>query len=143
MRTTLALIAALAFSFLLVPDTGLGETVDLKLPFELKLHFEEGQQFTLTTTVAQTSTSWWNDEEQVWANTTSTTMALDVFDVDDEGTAYMKVTVQSIAIKSDSGRWSYEYDSDNPPDEVPRPAAAFAAMEGLKYHEAAVRARIG
>jgi hypothetical protein len=129
MRTTVALIAVLAVSLLLVPAASQGAEEKV----ELKLHFEKGQQFTLTTAVEQDMATMWNDEQRDSKNITSITMALDVFSVADDGTAYMKATIKSIALKSDSGRWSYEYDSDNPPDEIPRPAAAFAAMVGEAF----------
>jgi hypothetical protein len=129
MRTALALIAVLAVSFLLTPGTGAGAEEKAAL----KLHFEKGQELTLTTSVAETTTTWWNDEEGQLENTTSMTTLLDVTGVDDDGTATMKVTIKSIALKSDSGRWSYDYDSENPPDEVPPPAAAFAAIVGKSF----------
>ena len=104
---------------------------DAKL--ELKLHFTEGQRLTLTTAVAQETTRTWNNQERTSKETTSTTWALKVLGVDDDGTATVEVTLGAIAMKSDGGRMSYEYDSANPPDEMPRAAAPYAAVVGKTF----------
>jgi len=133
MKRAIPILIVLLFCLSFVPrSASAGEENGDKV--ELRLRFTDGQQLTLTKTVEQNTTRTWNDEERESKKTTSMTMALDVFSVDDDGTAYMKVTIESIALKRrDGGRWSY--DSANAPDldEVPPPAVPFAAMVGEAF----------
>lgn len=128
MKKTLAIAAILTILALLSPTRAAAAD-----KLDLKLQFEKAQQLTLTTTVEQNTTRTWNDQERESKGTTSTTMGLNVLSVADGGTATIKVTIKSIVLKREGGRRSFEYDSDNPPDEVPRRAAPYAALVGKTF----------
>ena len=128
-----ALIVLAALTTLSLPPACHAEdpaAVDL---VELRLRFTEDQELTLTTTVEQHTTLTRSNRKSESNQTTAITMALKVLSVDD-GAATVKVTIKAIALKRDTGgSWSYEYDSENPPDEVRRDIAAYAAVVGKTF----------
>ena len=124
MKTTPATAVILTILVLLSSSTAHAAADKL----DLKLQFQKEGELTLVTTVEQKTTRTWNDQERESKETTSTVIGLVVVSVDDDGTATIKATSWAIALKSEGGRRSFEYDSLNPPDEVPRRAAPYAAL---------------
>jgi hypothetical protein len=132
MRRAISILIVLLLCVWFLPrSASAGEEKGNKV--ELGLRFSEGQQLTLTRTVEQDTTRTWNDQARESKETTSTTLALNVVSVGDDGTATIEVTIKAVALKSTGGRTPYEYDSANPPTEVPRPAAPFAAVVGQTF----------
>ncbi len=119
--TVLALLTVLAF---LTPSSA--RAGDEKI--DLRFRFEKGQTLTLKTTMEQDIVVWIDGNEQETHQTMVIGQTLDVKDVNETGTATIEVTLGPTAIKMEGPQGSFEYDSKNPPDEVPPPAMAWVAM---------------
>jgi hypothetical protein len=129
MKHTLTALALLTLLALLIPSDALGtkETVDLRF------QFEEGETYALKMTMEQDVVMWINGNEQETHQTMVVTQVFDVKEVHFDGSATIEVTFDHMAMKAESPQGVFEYDSEDPPDEVPLQAKGFAAMVGETF----------
>jgi len=124
MKHTLTVLALLAILTLLTPNSA--RAGDDKI--DLRFHFEEGQTLKLKTKMEQDIVVWIGGNEQETHQTMVIGRTLDVKDVDEAGTATIEVTFGPAAMKVKGRQGTFEYDSEDPPDEVPPPAMSLAAI---------------
>ena len=100
---------------------------------ELKFRLEEGQEYKLLMTMEQEIVQWIQGNEMEMLNTMGIGETLKVTDVDDEGTMTIEASLGPMYMKMEGPQGSFEYDSEDPPDEVPLPAKGLAAMVGCSF----------
>ena len=105
---------------------------------DLRLRLEKGQTYALTVTVEQTirqlvDTGEPPADEQEIAQKVVTGQAFHVEDVDADGAATLKVTFGPMVMSTDAMGVTIEYDSADPPDEVPHAARSLAAITGQSF----------
>jgi len=124
-RTILAGVLIAALTLVLVPrcDAAAGDE-----KVELKYRFEAGKTYTLLMTVEQQIVTWINEVEQEVNQTIGIGETFEVKSIADDGTATIVVTFGPMSLKSEGPMGKIEYDSENPPKDVPLPARAFATM---------------
>jgi hypothetical protein len=97
---------------------------------ELRYRLQKGETYTLRMTAKQDVVQWVMGNEMEIAQTFSFAMTYKVNDVDEEDVAEIEVTFSSVKFKMEQQMMTLEFDSDDPPDEIPEPLKAFAAMVG-------------
>jgi len=124
MNKTLAITALLAVALLLIPATSraANDTVDLKL------RLEKGQEYKLVITIEQSIVQWIMESEMEMDQTIVLGETFKVTDVDEDGTYTIEVTIGPVAMKMESKMGSFEFDSEDPPDEIPVMAKGIAAL---------------
>jgi len=104
---------------------------------ELGLRLKAGDSYDINEVTDQEITQIINDQEQVRWQQVSMMMGMEVKGVDEQGTASVDFTIKRVGlvVTPEAGP-AIEYDSDNPPEEMPLRAtalAALAAMVGQSY----------
>ena len=126
-KTTLIAAAAVLLAcvtFAHSQDTG-------KVQFRLRL--QEGQSFRSETVNRQVITQSILGKDQKVDQTMGTTYRYDVQSVAPDGTATIKVSYEAMKMAMDSPAGKVEYDSKNPPAEIPSVAKGVAAMLGQSF----------
>jgi hypothetical protein len=124
MNKTLAIAALVAVVVLLTPAAGRAadDTVDLKL------NLEKDHEYKLIITVEQNIVQWIMENEMEMDQTIVFGETFKVTDIAEDGTYTIEVTMGPVAMKMKSQMGSFEFDSENPPDEIPAPARVLAAF---------------
>ena len=102
-------------------------TLDDKI--ELKFRLEEGQEYKMLMTMEQEIVQWFQGNEMEMLQTMGVGQTLTVTDVDDEGTMTIEASLGPMYMKMEGPQGTFEYDSEDPPDEVPMAAKGLAAGE--------------
>ncbi len=129
MKKLLAVATVLAVLVLLSSATA--RAGDDKINFAF--HLEEGQSYKLLVTTDQEILQQVQGREMKVRQTLGIGYTFAVTDVDDEGTATIDVTFGPVSTKVDTSMGTFEYDSEDPPDEVPMPAQNMAALLGKSF----------
>lgn len=129
MKKTVAISTALAVLVLLSSST----TWAAEEKVELRFRLEEGESYKLRVTIEQEIVRWIEGEEQEIIQTIGIGQTFDVKKVDADGTATIEVTFGPMAMKMEGPQGTFEYDSEDPPDEVPLPGKALGAMVGQGF----------
>lgn len=127
-QTTLITAAAMLLTcvtFSHGQDTG-------KVQFRLRL--EKGHSFRSETVTHQVITQSVGGQEIKVDTAIGTTYKYDVQEVSPDGTATLKVTIDGMSMSLDVPNMKVEYDSANPPDEIPPQAQGAAAMVGTSFN---------
>lgn len=129
MKKTVALVGIAVISWVLLLN-GAHAASD---KVELRFRFEEGKSYKLLVTVEQNIVMWIEGEEQEINQTIGIGETFNVKKVDADGTATIEVTFGSMSMKMDGPTGQFDYDSEDPPEEIPLPARGFAAMVGQGF----------
>jgi hypothetical protein len=97
---------------------------------ELKRRFRKGDSVSFRRMTVRRITRKVAQREQRVTMTVGTTFTLQVHEVSRDGTALLKLTIDRQRFEQDGPRGKTEYDSADPPEEVPRGAQHFAAAVG-------------
>jgi len=101
---------------------------------ELGLKLKAGSKYMLTTVTDQEITQTINDQEQTEWRQFSMAHALEVKNVDAAGKASVSFTCKRVALTRNPQMGPMvEYDSDDPPEQVPLSAVGLAAMVGKSF----------
>jgi carbon monoxide dehydrogenase subunit G len=124
MNKTLAITALVAVVVLLTPAAGRAadDTV------ELKLNLEKGREYKLVITTEQSIVQWIMETEMEMDQTVVLGETFKVTDVAEDGTYTIEVKIGPVAMKMESQMMSFEFDSEDPPDEIPMAARGMAAF---------------
>ncbi len=128
-RTGVAITAIVALALVLLPRCG--QAAEDKV--ELRFRLEEGESYKLRVTIEQEIVQWIEGEEQEISQTIGIGETFTVKDVDDEGTMTVEVTFGPMAMKMEGPQGTFEYDSEDPPNDVPLLAQGLAAMVGSSF----------
>ena len=101
-----------------------------KKKVDLKLNLKEGNTYSLKSTTDQVISQEIQGQKMDMKQITGMGYTFNVEKVDEEGNATAKITYDSVYFKQESPQASIEYDSKNPPEEIPPPALGFAALVG-------------
>ena len=126
-QTTLITAAAMLLTcvtFSHGQDTG-------KVQFRLRL--EKGHSFRSETVARQVITQSVGGQAIKVDTAIGTTYKYDVQEVSPDGTATLKVTIDGMSMTLDAPNMKVEYDSANPPAEIPPQAQGAAAMVGTSF----------
>jgi hypothetical protein len=129
MKRVLALVAVVAVACALLPNAA--RAADDKVG--LKFRLEKDKAYGLKVTIEQEIVQWIEGAEQETTQTIGIGETLNVTAVDAEGTMTVEVVFGPMSIKSSGPQGEFEYDSENPPDEIALQARAFAAMVGQGF----------
>ncbi len=130
MRKLLAVATVLAVLVLLSSATARAGDDKIQLAF----HLEKGQSYKLVMTTDQEIVQQVPGRgEMKVQQTTSIGYTFAVTDVDDKGTATIDVTFGPVSMKVDTGMGTFEYDSEDAPDEIPASAQNMAALVGKSF----------
>lgn len=99
----------------------------------LRLHLEKGKPYGLKMTIVQKIVQTIQGNKVDVDQTTGMEYAFDVQDVAKDGTMAVKVTYHAVQMKINGPTDKVDYDSANPPDEVPAAARAMAALVGQSF----------
>ncbi len=136
MTRTLTAMTALAVlvlsSAILAPPSAVcaGEVSTAVEGFNLHLRLHKGDTYQFTTKIEKNTSRWVEDTELIETDTLTLTQTVQVVAVKDDGAATLKVTYDRVAFECDNDSGTYEFDSDNPPDELEFPANVYAALVG-------------
>ena len=122
--TTAAAVLLACVTSSLAQDTG-------KVQFRLRL--QPGQSFRSETVTQQVITQSVFGNDQKMDQTMGMTYRYDVESVAPDGTAMLKVSYDALKMVMDSPAGKVDYDSKNPPAEIPAMAKAMAAMVGQSF----------
>lgn len=120
------LLAALLCSCATTTPHG-GKTAD---SFQLQVRLKKGEAHLQKMTMEQVVTQQIQGMEIVVNQTMGFDMLQEVLDVDDKGNANLKVTYVAARLKHSSMMGEFNYDSANPPQELPPQAMGIAALVG-------------
>lgn len=96
----------------------------------LQYRFAVGETHSMMTVTEQDISQTIMGQQQNTKMTERAGVTLTVLEVDDDGSAQLRVTYESIAVNSTGPMGSFEFDSRNPPDDVPPMLAPYAALAG-------------
>ena len=120
--TVLAVLALLTVSLAArAAETG-------EQPLDLRLHYEKGDTYKLTTTIEETQR---HDTEITKTAVVELTMTMEVLDVDKDGNVTVKMTFDRYVVMSEDQ--AIDFDSDNPPEDVDIFTAVKAAIVGQSF----------
>lgn len=97
---------------------------------QLRLHLQEGKSYNIQMTIDQKISQTIQGQRQDMTQTMGMGYSFDVVEVDENGMVSVKFTYHSVRLKQAGAMGTIEYDSSSPPDVVPPPARAFAALMG-------------
>jgi hypothetical protein len=129
MKRVLAFVAVALAACVLLPSAA--RAADDKV--ELKFRLKKGDAYKLKVTVEQSIVQTIEGEPQETKQTIGIGETLNVKDVDAKGTMTIEVAFGPMSIKSGGPQGDFEYDSENPPDEIALQARALAAMVGQSF----------
>ncbi len=121
------LVALLTIVFILASCGGSGEKV------LLKLNLEAGKTYKMETVIDQNITQTIEGTSQKMKQVIGNGFDYEVMEKDADGRVKIKVTYTSVYIKQESEMGSVEYDSKNPPAEIPPLAQSYAPLVGLGF----------
>jgi len=125
--TPLVVLAVIALSATaLAADTG-EEALDLRV------RLERGNTYQFKTRIEKTTVRWINEAETSETSTLELTQTMQVLSVKDDGTATVKLTYDRVAVTTESENGLFEFDSDNPPEELAFPSSIYAALVGRSF----------
>jgi len=127
MKHMIAIAVLVAVALLLAGPATAADTV------QFKLHADKGTQFKMNVTVDQDITQEFMGQELAIEQTMGFGTTFKVTDVDADGALTVEVKYDSVLFKQESAMASVEYDSTDPPDDIPMQAAAFAALVGRGF----------
>jgi hypothetical protein len=128
--TAFAVLVLLSALLALPSAVFAGEVSTAVEGFDLHLRLQKGDTYQFTTQIEQNTSRWVEDTELIETSTLALTQTVQVVAVKDDGAATLRVTYDRIAFKCDNDSGTYEFDSDNPPDELEFPANVYAALVG-------------
>lgn len=99
----------------------------------LQLRLEEGRAYSIQMIVNQEISQTIQGQQQEMTQTIGLGYIFKVEEMEAEGDALVKVTYHSALFKHDGPVGTFEYDSSNPPAEVPLLARGFAALVGQSF----------
>lgn len=100
---------------------------------ELRLRLKQGETYRLKTTVEQRITGEAGSQQAATDQTFAVGYALTVQNVDGAGNMRIATKYESILFRQKGPTGAIEYDSQNPPKQVPQSARPFAALTGLGF----------
>jgi hypothetical protein len=100
---------------------------------DLRFRLEKGQEYKVLTTMEQEIVQWLQGNEMEVLQTIGIGQTLKVTDVDDKGAMTVAATFGPVAMKMEGPQGSFEFDSEDPPDEVPLAAQGMAAILGCSF----------
>ena len=120
-------VGILVFCVFVLPRCG-GAAEELVEKVELKFRFEEGKAYTLYSTIEQQIVMWMDEVEQETKQTIGIGQTWEVKEIADDGTATIVVTWGPVSMKVAGAMMQIEFDSEDPPEEVPMAARSLAAL---------------
>ena len=99
----------------------------------LRLRLEKGKSYGIKMTVQQKIAQTIQGNKVDVDQTMGMEYTFDVLEVKDDGTMTVKVTYHAVQMKMDGPMGKVDYDSANPPDEVPKLAQGLAALVGQSF----------
>ena len=100
---------------------------------QFRLQLQEGQSFRSETVTRQVITQSVGGQDIKVDTAVGTTYKYDVQGIAPDGTATLKVTIDGMSMTLDMQNVKVEYDSANPPEEIPLPARGAAALVGKSF----------
>ncbi len=104
-----------------------------KEKIQLRLCLQAGESYNLRMVAEQKISQTIQEQTQDILQTIGTGYTFDVEDVDFDGSITVKVTYHSILFKQDGPMGKFEYDSSDPPAEIPPMAMGFNALVGQSF----------
>lgn len=130
MRKSLSVVLVLLLAVSLLASCG-GKKAEGKV--ELRLRLQEGKAYSTRMVADQTITQTAQGQEIKVTQTIGMGYTFDVKKVESDGATLVQVTYDSALYKQDSPAGKVEYDSANPPAQVPDAAIGFAALVGQGF----------
>ncbi len=100
---------------------------------QFRLRLEPGQSFRSETVTRQLITQSVGGQDIKIDTSVGTTYKYDVQSTAPDGTATLKVTIDGMSISLEAGPMKVDYDSANPPEQIPPQAQGAAAMVGQSF----------
>jgi len=100
---------------------------------QLRLHLEKGKTYRIKMAIQQEITQTIQGNKMDIAQTMGMEYTFDVSEVKDDGTMTVKVTYRTVQMKMDGPTGKVDYDSSDPPDEIPKAARGLAALVGQSF----------
>jgi len=136
-KTIIRLTSPIIFSLLLLLG-GCAPQSALRKPtgkVKLMLNLVQGGSYNLRMTAEQKVTQNLLGMLQATEQTLGIGYGFDIEEVEPSGIARVKVTYQGVSFKQDTDMLgTFEYDSADPPDDIPPAAAGYAAQVGQSFH---------
>ncbi len=100
---------------------------------DLELHLKEGKSYNINTIANQKISQTIGRQKENITQKIGLGYTFNVKKIEADGTAFIDVTFNSILLNQDGTTGKIQYDSSNPPNDIPPAAATYAALLGQSF----------